>query len=172
VTHHLEQLEALGLVVRVPGGRGDQYLLHHARLFGVVDGLRQLAKIHPSMLDVVVDGTMPGPDAGDPPLPAPPRLAVAYGREDGVGFGLDGPVGSKWRIGRAATCAVRLDHDPFVSSTNSVVERTAGGYTLADVQGSRNGTWLNWERLGAGQVVGLESGDVVTAGRTHLVFKA
>ncbi|MCA1812079.1 MAG: FHA domain-containing protein [Halobacteriales archaeon] len=173
VTHHLEQLEELGLVVRLgpAGGHGDQFLLHHARLFGVIDGLRRLARIRPISREAVTDGTMPGPLPEDPPLPPPPRLAVAYGREDGAGFSLAGRVGTRWRLGRAQPCEIRLDHDPYASAANSVIERAAEGFVLADLPGNRNGTWLNWERLAAGESVPLASGDVVTVGRTHLVFK-
>jgi DNA-binding transcriptional ArsR family regulator len=173
VTHHLEQLEEIGLVVRLdPAGHGDQYLLHHPRLFGIVDGLRQLARIRPvSMREVVPDGTMPGPSLDDPPLPPPPRLAVAYGREDGAGFSLSGRTGQRWRLGRSAPCEIRLDHDPYASAANSFIERTADGFSLGDLPGNRNGTWRNWERLRGGETVKLESGDVVTVGRTHLVFK-
>lgn len=172
VTHHLEQLEEMGLVVRLEGGgHGDQYLLHHARLFGVIDGLRRLSRIRPVAREAIPDGTMAGPLGEDPPLPPPPRLAVAYGREDGAGFSLAGRPGTRWRLGRSAPCEIRLDHDPYASAANSVVERTAAGFVLADLPGNRNGTWLNWERLAAGESVPLASGDVVTVGRTHLVFK-
>lgn len=174
VTHHLEQLEGLGLVVRLgAAGHGDRYLLHHARLFGIIDSLRRLGRIRPVGLgDATPDGTMPGPLAEDPPLPPPPRLAVAYGREDGAGFSLEGRPGTRWRLGRSPPCEIRLDHDPYASAANSVIERTPDGFVLADLPGNRNGTWLNWDRLAAGAVAPLASGDVVTVGRTHLVFKA
>jgi DNA-binding transcriptional ArsR family regulator len=173
VTHHIEQLQEVGLVVRLESpGHGPQYLLDHARLFGIVDGLRQLARIRPLLMrEVVPEGTMPGPPVEEPPLPAEPRLAVAYGREDGAGFSLAGRVGARWRLGRSAPCEIRLDHDPYASSANAVIERTAVGFVLGDLPGNRNGTWLNWSRLGSGAAVPLESGDVVTVGRTHLVFK-
>ncbi|MEA3202452.1 MAG: hypothetical protein QOI63_118 [Thermoplasmata archaeon] len=171
VTHHLEQLEEVGLVARLGEG-GDQYLLDHARLFGVIDGLRQLARIRPLRLRDVPEGTMPGPGQDELRLPPPPRLSIAYGSEDGIGFSLEGKPGARWRLGRSPPCEVRLDHDPYASAANSMVERTADGFTLADLPGSRNGTWLNWTRLGPGHAAPLESGDVVTVGRTHLVFKA
>lgn len=175
VTHHIEHLQRLGLVRSGPDGPGGAttYLLDHARLFALVDDLRQLARIRPLVTrDAVPDGTMPGPGQDEARLPAPPRLAVVYGREDGQGFSLAGAPGTVWRLGRSAPCEVRLDHDPYASSANSAVERTADGYVLSDLPGNRNGTWLNWSRIPSGRSVPLQSGDVVTVGRTHLAFKA
>lgn len=174
VTHHIDHLADVGLVLRLDDPqRGHRYLLDHARLFAVVDGLRQLARIRPlQMRDTVPDGTLPGPGPETPHLPPPPRLAVAYGREDGAGFSLAGKAGTRWRLGRSPHCEVRLDHDPYASGENSSVERTANGFLLRDLPGSRNGTWLNWDRLAAGGTAPLESGDVVTVGRTNLVFRA
>jgi DNA-binding transcriptional ArsR family regulator len=172
VSHHLEQLEALGLVYRSADAHGvERFALNHQRLFALVDELRGLTRLRPQMVQAVPEGTIPGvPDDGLR-LPDGPRLTVAYGWQDGLSFPLQGPAGSRWRIGRAPSCEVALDHDPYVSAENCVVERTASGYVLRDLPGSRNGTQLNWSPLPPGGSAPLASGDVVGAGRTLLVAK-
>lgn len=176
VSHHLGQLEAVGLVHRHPAGHdaggsgGERFTLNHQRLFAVVDELRGLTRLRPQVA-VALEGTIPAPGDETLRLPEAPRLTVAYGWQDGLSFPLRGPPGTRWRIGRAAGCEVALDHDPYVSAENCVVERDGSGYVLRDVPGNRNGTLLNWSPLPPGGSAPLESGDVVGAGRTLLVAK-
>lgn len=172
VTRHLDQLLDLGLVQRIPApprARGDSYALNHERLFAVIDEMRQLAKLRALLPDAASPReTLAHDEAGPLRLPESPRLVVAYGRDDGVGFGLgDGP---RWRIGRGAGCEVPLDYDPYLSSENTMVERRAAGYTVADL-GSRNGTWLNWARLPPHAPRELRPGDVLVVGRSTLVYQ-
>lgn len=172
VSHHLDQLEELGLVYRQPADAlgGERFVLNHQHLFALVDELRSLTRLRPEMVQTIPEGTIPRPpDALQ--LPAPPRLTVAYGWQDGLSFPLHGPAGARWRIGRVPSCEVALDHDPYVSTENSIIERRADGYVLHDVPGSRNGTQLNWAPLPTGGSAPLQSGDVVGAGRTLLVAK-
>jgi DNA-binding transcriptional ArsR family regulator len=171
VSHHLAQLEGLGLVYRHSGeaGAGERFTLNHQRLFALVDELRALTRLRPDVLQPVAEGTISGAADGVLLLPDAPRLTVAYGWQDGLSFPLHGPVGSRWRIGRAPSCEVALDHDPYVSAENCVVERTGSGHVLRDVPGNRNGTQLNWSPLPPGGSARLQSGDVVGAGRTLLV---
>lgn len=176
VSHHLDQLEALGLVYRSPAGpgSGDLFALNHQRLFALVDELRSLTRLRPALLqEVLPDGTIPGlPDGSQRRLPPGPRLTVTYGWQDGLSFPLKGAPGDRWRIGRSASCEIALDHDPYMSSENSIVERREAGYVIQDLAGNRNGTYVNWDRLPPGGTASLESGDVLGAGHTLLVFKA
>lgn len=171
IQRHLDTLLDAGLVERVPGetrARGDSFVLNHERLFALVDEIRSLARLRPVAVASPRE-TLDGRAATRARLPDAPRLLVAYGRDDGVAFGLDGPVGARWRIGRSASCEVRLDYDPYLSQEHARVVRTSSGYEIEDA-GSRNGTLLNWEPLDGKRA--LASGDLVTVGRCVLVLQA
>lgn len=174
VTHHLDQLERLGLVERSrkdPDARGERFVLNHPQLFAMIDELRSLAKLRPLVPDPAPVGvTVERRLDADSRLPALPRLLVAYGRDDGIGYALHGPVGTRWRLGRGAACEIRLDYDPYLSSVNTLIERTPDGFVLSDA-GSRNGTWINWARLEAKAPQPLASGDLVGLGRSVLSFQ-
>ena len=168
VAHHLETLVGCGLVRRVEaGGDRAQFLLDAGQVFALIDTLRALAQLRP-VAEVPADATL-GHGAVAALLPRPPRLVLAYGREEGVGFGLAGPVGAQWRIGRSEACEVRLDYDPYASRVNAVVERRPDGFAVRDVPPGRNGTSVNWERLPEGGERPLRSGDVLGVGRSLLV---
>lgn len=173
VARHLQQLQELGLLHRVPteSGRGEGYVLNHERLFAVVDELRNLAKLRPVLTGTSTVGATLDRAVEEVRLPEPPRLLVAYGRDDGVAFALHGERGTAWRIGRSPGCEIRLDYDPFLSSRHATVERLAEGFELQD-EGNRNGTWVNWERMPRGGRRRLASGDLVSVGRTLLVFQS
>lgn len=171
VAHHVEQLEALGLVERIARPEGDQYVLAHPRLFALTDELRGLAKLRAVVEDAGPSQTFTQKQGADADLPAPPRLVVVYGRDDGAGFALHGAIGARWRIGRAAACEIRLDYDPFASSESCVIERVADGFVVED-SGSRNGTWLDWRRLDTRARAPLTNGRVLGVGRSLLVFQS
>lgn len=174
VTRHLEVLQEADLVRRLPGegGReGDRYLLNHEHVFALVDEVRNLAKLRPLARDGLEPGrTLARGEADAPKLPPGPRLLVAYGRDDGVSFSLDGPPGTRWRIGRAPGSEVHLDYDPYLSGTHAILDRDEHGIVLRDSE-SRNGTWVNWRRLAHDQVRILAPGDLLTVGRSLLVFQ-
>lgn len=172
VTHHVEQLAQHGLLQRVPmpDGRGDGYVLHHASLFALLEEVRRLGKLRSVIADDPAD-TVARADEPRLDLPPPPRLVVAYGREDGAAFALDDARGQQWRIGRSASCEVRLDHDPWISSEHALIERGPDGHIVTDAR-SRNGTWVNWTRLSHGERVPLPSGALLMVGRTLLVLQA
>ncbi|MEA2297743.1 MAG: hypothetical protein QOF77_679 [Solirubrobacteraceae bacterium] len=75
-----------------------------------------------------------------------------------------------WRltIGRAEGCDVRLEHDDEVSRLHAVLERIGADWVLADDGLSRNGTYLNGERVGGRRR--LRDGDAVRVGSTHLLY--
>ncbi len=71
-------------------------------------------------------------------------------------------------IGKAAHNHVVLT-DPAVSNTHAIVMAREPGYTIVDL-GSRNGTFVNGERLGS-QAHSLRHGDKVQLGQTVLTFR-
>lgn len=170
VAHHVEQLEALGLVERISTAAGEAYVLSHPRVFALTDELRGLAKLRALVDDAGPPQTFTAQPQRPLPIPAAPRLVVAYGRDDGAGHALHGDVGKRWRIGRGASCEVRLDYDPFASSESCVVERTPRGFVVEDL-GSRNGTWLDFERLPPKGRAPLKDGRILGVGRSLLVFQ-
>jgi len=71
-------------------------------------------------------------------------------------------------IGKAAHNHIVLQ-DPTVSNTHAILMARSGGYTIVDL-GSRNGTYINGERLGT-QAHTLRHGDAVQLGQTVLTFR-
>ncbi|QNJ91062.1 FHA domain-containing protein [Mycolicibacterium fluoranthenivorans] len=70
-------------------------------------------------------------------------------------------------IGKAPTNLVALVHDQTVSRLHAVLENLGSAWSLRDV-GSRNGTFVNGEKIGHERV--LRSGDEVRVGNSRLVF--
>ncbi|KUI24086.1 peptide-binding protein [Mycobacterium sp. IS-1742] len=75
--------------------------------------------------------------------------------------------GQRVTLGKAATNAVSLEHDETVSRLHAVFENLGFAWSIRDL-GSRNGTYLNGERITAERV--LRSGDEVRVGRSRLIF--
>ena len=71
-------------------------------------------------------------------------------------------------IGRQAGCDVPLPWDAEVSRIHADVERIGGVWTVVDDGRSRNGSFVNGERLHGRRP--LVHGDVVTIGRTRIAF--
>jgi pSer/pThr/pTyr-binding forkhead associated (FHA) protein len=70
-------------------------------------------------------------------------------------------------VGKAPANGVVID-DPAVSRLHAVLERLPAGWTLRDL-GSRNGTYLNGERM-RGSVV-LRPGDQIRLGSADMIFR-
>lgn len=169
VEAHLRKLEALGLVrtrADGPGGRAA-YVLDHARLFLVVEELRQLSLIPVAGSMTASDQASAG-SAGEPALEGP-ALVLAGGPLEGTAFPLQGQ--GPWVIGRAGGAAVPLLYDPFVSKENARVRREGRRYLVRDLPGSRNGTRLNWRPLPKGAEALLRPGDTIGVGRSLLLFR-
>ncbi|KUI39346.1 FHA domain-containing protein [Mycobacterium sp. GA-2829] len=75
--------------------------------------------------------------------------------------------GQRVTLGKAPTNDVSLEHDETVSRLHSVFENLGSAWSIRDL-GSRNGTYLNGERITAERV--LRSGDEVRVGRSRLMF--
>jgi pSer/pThr/pTyr-binding forkhead associated (FHA) protein len=81
-----------------------------------------------------------------------------------------GPTGVRVRVGRDPMCELCLDHDERVSRLHAELENVGDVWTLADHGLSRNGTFVNEERV-VGQRV-LHDGDVLRMGSTYLLFRS
>jgi DNA-binding transcriptional ArsR family regulator len=172
VRQHLGHLLEIGAIQVVPltrdGRRRNHFLVHHRQLFALTEELRQLARIRPDV-DLLLDGTQPGP-APPPPQPGA-RLTLVNGAREGQVFPLRAPR-QGWLVGRRPDAEILLDYDPYVSLENTRVLRTADGFEVVDLPGSRNGTTLNWAPLPKGRPQALATGDVVGVGRSTLVFRS
>jgi pSer/pThr/pTyr-binding forkhead associated (FHA) protein len=73
-------------------------------------------------------------------------------------------------IGRDEAADVALAWDARVSRTHATLERLGSDWTIVDDGLSRNGTWVNEERVAARRR--LRDGDVVRVGGTSLAFCA
>lgn len=75
--------------------------------------------------------------------------------------------GQRMTLGKASTNAVALDHDATVSRLHAILENHGSAWSIRDV-GSRNGTYVNGEKITAERV--LRSGDEVRVGKSRLVY--
>jgi hypothetical protein len=75
--------------------------------------------------------------------------------------------GQRVTLGKASTNVVSLEHDETVSRLHAVLENLGFTWSIRDL-GSRNGTYLNGERITAERV--LRSGDEVRVGKSRMVF--
>jgi pSer/pThr/pTyr-binding forkhead associated (FHA) protein len=74
------------------------------------------------------------------------------------------------RVGRDPICDLRLAHDDRVSRLHAELESVGDVWTLADHGLSRNGTFVNEERVNGQRV--LHDGDVLRIGGTYLLFRS
>ncbi|MGQ0536220.1 MAG: FHA domain-containing protein [Methanobacteriota archaeon] len=178
VRAHLEQLEEAGLVrIRLGGRDGkraqQEYVVDHARLYAVTDELRKLSTFEPEIeLDLLATEELRAPR--ERTWAEGPKLVLVRGVEEGRAFPLkhgDLKAPRGWVVGRAPEAAVRLEYDPYVSGENAEVLKIGNEYRLLDLRNSRNGTFLNWHRLGVGAEVPLTGGDVIGVGRSVLLFR-
>ena len=174
---HLAKLRAIGVLtverVERDGNVLDEYVLNHQKLFAIVEELRMLGELRareapPAQPTIGASPAAPAmPERG-------PRLVLVRGQGEGRVFALKKEnltAGRGWLVGRKLGLAVSLDYDPFVSSENAEIMLTGSGYRIHDIKASRNGTLVNFEPVPAGGSAPLQHGDVVSVGRTHLVFR-
>ena len=76
--------------------------------------------------------------------------------------------GDRLTIGRGPSNDVALEADEKVSRLHAVLDRYPSGWAIRDV-GSRNGTFVNGERLLSERV--LRPGDEVTIGDTRMAYR-
>lgn len=75
--------------------------------------------------------------------------------------------GQRVTLGKASNNAIALEHDDTVSRLHAVFENLGAAWSIRDM-GSRNGTYLNGEKIAAERV--LHSGDEVRVGKSRLIF--
>jgi hypothetical protein len=76
-------------------------------------------------------------------------------------------TGHRVTLGKASTNDVSLQHDPTVSRLHAILDDHGSAWSIRDL-GSRNGTYINGEKIDAERV--LRSGDEIRLGKTRLVF--
>ena len=76
-------------------------------------------------------------------------------------------TGDRVTVGKASTNLVSLEHDATVSRLHAILENHGSAWSIRDL-GSRNGTYINGEKIAAERV--LRSGDELRLGKSRLVF--
>lgn len=173
VRAHLERLIEAELVLPLHGersyGQTTEFLVNHARIYALGEDLKSLSRYR-----AAVEAPIPtSPLTASASLRGDgPRLVLVKGLDEGRSFALEAPSGAptSWVVGRRRGVEISLDFDPFVSGENAVVESREGRHTVTDIPGSRNGTWLNFERLAPSEGRGLRHGDIIGVGRSALVY--
>ncbi len=122
----------------------------------------------------------PSPLAAHAATPAELRERIEAEREgtpflvlrDGHGaqrlFVLD-PASTRVTVGRSAGNDVALEWDTEVSRLHAELERLGDEWTAADDGLSRNGSFVNGQRISGRHR--LRDGDVLRVGRTHIAFR-
>jgi DNA-binding CsgD family transcriptional regulator len=85
-------------------------------------------------------------------------------RIKGLGDGSGRPLS----LGRDEAADIALEWDPEVSKLHAVLERVSGTWTIVDDGLSRNGTFVNGERLEGRHR--LRPGDLIRAGATEIAY--
>jgi len=178
VQRHLDVLLDAGLVRRESTHHGVRragyaYVLDHTRVFAIVEEIRALTAYRSTMSPDLVRTESGRPSPRDE-WEAGPKLVLVHGVGEGKAFALRESAlqtGRGWIIGRSPDVQVPIVYDPFVSSENTAIVHGPNGYSVNDLRSSRNGTSLNWQRLGPGEEAPLESGDVIMVGRSLLLFR-
>jgi hypothetical protein len=176
VRDHLERLLAIGVVTTRSGERSygptTEYLLNHQAVYALSEEFRELARLRPAHEPNVQ--TVVHPAAAPAPESDGPCLVLVKGLDEGRQFPLPPPAGGRrtWTIGRRRGLEVALDFDPFVSNENAMVVWEGGRHHIEDLEGSRNGTLINFRPLAKGARHPLRTGDVVGIGRSLLMYRA
>src|SRR5436305_13846446 len=75
--------------------------------------------------------------------------------------------GQRVTVGKASTNDVSLEHDATVSRLHAVLENLGHAWSIRDL-GSRNGTYLNGDKISVEKV--LRSGDELRIGTSRMIF--
>ncbi len=76
------------------------------------------------------------------------------------------PLAAEITIGRDSANVINVD-DNLVSRRHAVIQKIKEAYFVSD-RGSRNGTFVNEQKIPAGGYVKLNLGDVLRVGKTEL----
>lgn len=169
---HLDTLVDADLVRSEPfeqdGRVVPRYVVNSPKLYEVTEELRRLTLRYAGRgpsgdATGTLESTAPAVDAKGA------RLVLVHGLYEGKVFPLAPGGAGTWIVGRRRDAPVSLDYDPFVSVDHAVVTAEGARFAVADL-GSKNGTLVNWGPVEGGKPRALRSGDVLTVGRSHLVF--
>lgn len=109
--------------------------------------------------------------AGQPALPLPAAgsaLSQPTGRGTWREIPLNGDAPTV-TIGRSNAADITVPADATVSRLHAIIERVSGCWIIIDDGLSKNGTFVNGERVGGRRK--LSSGDRIRVGRSLLVFR-
>jgi hypothetical protein len=81
-----------------------------------------------------------------------------------------GEQASELWLGRSASADIRLEWDPEVSTLHAQIEVVRDDCTLVDEGLSRNGSFVNEERVRGRQL--LRNGDIIRVGKTAVLYRA
>lgn len=171
VEEHLTSLEELGVVERLEDEEGKgatTRVLNQARLFAIVEELRALTAIRPSVR-VDVDATLASVEEPALAWEAGAKLVLVNGPFEGRTHPLSGA--GPWMVGRSRAHAVSLAYDPYASADHARLVAVDGGYAIESASQARNACRVNFSPLRAGETRRLRSGDVVGVGRSLLVYQ-
>lgn len=99
---------------------------------------------------------------------AVPFLVYRDGLEEQQIVALDDPRG-RVTVGRGPACEVRITHDEEVSRLHAEIAALADGWAVSDDGLSRNGTYVNGERVAGRRL--LRERDVIRCGQTSVTFR-
>lgn len=167
---HLDVLAAAGLIEEIRSRRGAlparAYIASPTGLFVFKENVASLAlPVDPAMLGPFPTRETPGSVRG--PKTAGPGLLLVHGDVPGRWFPL---VGASHVVGRDSRGGISLPYDPFASARHAHLHRDGAAWYITDLH-SRNGTALNFERMPPGTTREIVSGDVLSVGRSRLVFR-
>lgn len=111
---------------------------------------------------------------GQGPWPPEPRLVLVRGIEPGRAFSLSGkPPGATrgWIVGRSPKAEIPLSYDPHVSMEDAEIFPTGDGFRVLDLRSSVNRVQVNNQELDCGAEEELDRGDVLTVGRSMLLYQ-
>lgn len=174
---HLDRMIEAGLIDKLELNADEPsngaYVTNHQRIFSLSEEIRALGRIRPEV-EVRAETAVASSrnHASGAWLEDRACLVMLHGLEVPQTFPLQESAGDPpYVIGRRRGLALSLDYDSAVSAENSIIRRSGDGHDIEDIEGSRNGTYVNFERLAAGTPRRLAHGDIVGIGRCLFVYR-
>ncbi|MHB8587131.1 MAG: FHA domain-containing protein [Thermoplasmatota archaeon] len=170
---HLAQLVAEGIVEKQHGQRETgtvvEYRLVRARIFAILEELREMTAvpIDPSSKPLFRTMALPSEVRFDRSESA--EIVVLNGPELGARIALRNEAKAVL-LGRDPECRLKLDWDLQVSNRHAEIRKDSTVFVIVDTF-SRNGTVLNGRTMQPGTPAKLRSGDVISLGRTLVLFR-
>lgn len=169
LSRHLEALVEAGLVRAVESRRGalpaTSYQADPGGLFAFKESVNEIAVPAPP---APRQATRPAGAAKASRRTEAAGLLVVHGEAPGRWFALEDR--DTFVVGRDARCEVPLEWDPFASARHAMLRRGPAGWTVTDLRAT-NPSLVNFSPLSPAGTLPLSDGDVLTVGRSHLVFR-